>query len=37
MLMTDGVATTSPEGGYENVLYNTGNVSTCTFFEARGC
>lgn len=27
VLMTDGVATTSPEGGYENVVYNIGNVS----------
>jgi nicotinamidase-related amidase len=27
IVLEDGIATTSPEGGYENVIYNAGNVS----------
>lgn len=27
IIVQDAVATTSPEGGLENVLYNAGNVS----------
>lgn len=35
ILLKDATATTSPEGGYANVVYNAGNVRACPSAFAR--